>query len=332
MNMSTSLHLNEKSTMRSGFHFAFRALFVFFVTVGFARAPMAADSEVEAWYTPRDKSWADETSCQYQGEDFLKNKRIDESCYSLAFKKASLQNRAISSAGDIYAVAYRNIIYVAAKTKDGFDLRMISGEMPSLHNIKAIALHPGGHEIAVLDESEVSGKPLREIKLFPTKRNGSVAPSRIMKSDFVSLAVDIKFHPTQEEIYILTQNPSAVYVLSKDADSRSLEPKKKVKPRRTLVGAKTLLGQPSHLLLAGNEIIVMDLSQNKLLRYPLDAEGDISPSKTVALPEKAHEITWLPNTKEIRVLDSSGLVLKTWMGQKPAKITEDQTQSKSLDK
>lgn len=275
-------------------------------------AAKVAATPNEEWYIPPQGTDVAERACEFQAEGFLKNQVIDKNCFTLAYGKSSVQQKVLSATGDLFVVVYRNVIYFIDKSKAGKEVRMIAGEMPALHDLRAVALSPNGQDVAVLDVIQEGGRDKVSIKIFPTRRNGSVAPSRILKGDFIEGAVDLKFHPRKAELFVLSRDPARIQVFSTEADSRSTEEKKKVRVLREISGAKTMLKQPSHLVIAGNRVFVLDKGAEKILRFSLDSQGAVPPKSQDLPAGESDSLRWQAHQKEIQLLDGKQEVMKRW--------------------
>jgi len=282
----------------------------------------SAQAQDLAWYAPApNASLGAETRCRYEGEDFQKKQQIDDACFTLAYSQASAQQKAISVKDDLFVVAYKNIIYLLDKTEKGKRMRIISGDMAALADIRAVALSLDSKNLAVLDAVTKNSKLQTEVKIFEANRNGSVAPNRIMRADFLSSAVDLKFHPVKSEIYVLSKEPAAIAVLSTDADSRSSETTKRVVARREIKGVLTQISSPSHLVLVSNQIVVLDKGVGQILRFPLEGQGNLAP-KQQALEAGGDSLRWLASENEIQLLDQKQEVVKRWQHKSKKKKKE----------
>ncbi len=308
-----------------------------FLTMDYA---LAVDNAIDrSWYVPEAATSGNvtESECETQADQFARIKVLDEKCFPLAFNKASVQQKALSLDGLIFVTVYKNIIFIlekkineevdvkkadkkskADKTSSKAanftkELRILAGDSTQLNDIKSVSLDANGKEVAVVDSivDKISGRTISEIKIFATRRNGSVAPARIIRADFLDTASDIQFHPTKQEIFVLTKNPGAIYSVSTSADSRSADPQKQVVALREIKGTNTQLSNPTDFLVSAKELIVLDLGSNKILRYLLEGKGALKP-KIVDVPENAQALKWSVGKKEILLVNSENQVVKTW--------------------
>ncbi|MBL7665388.1 MAG: hypothetical protein JNM93_09655 [Bacteriovoracaceae bacterium] len=255
---------------------------------------------------------ADMEMCLTQAEDFKNKNGIEAECFSLV--KAAAQSEQKSSSQKIQAFAYKNFLFAE---NQGQRL-VIAGDKTNLGEIHSIKISQNEKWLAVIQNNADK----KEILVFPTNRNGNIAPYKVYAGDEFQNIIDLAFHESLAEIYFLDGKTYDVFAVSEDSDSRMLIDSQKPIKLRSYDKNDLMVKKPSQIELTNESLLVFDENEQKLGIIPIDKNLEKHVQNILAPGLKN-------NVAKIRLRDNQTLDVFTQDETEKAQIELERTKAKS---
>jgi hypothetical protein len=257
---------------------------LFFLNIALARGP--AEFSNKKRKSLKLKKLFPMSTCIKQAENFGKKSKISEECFDQLLLNSNYSNRVSTPDDLLLVVGYKNILFIKSKlTKElligtksskknkaklNTQMYILAGNQSKLNDILSITINSDLKTIAVLNRNK---NAQLEILIFPTYRSGNFSPMKIISlKNIADDAVDILFHASNDEIFILNSLSKEIVLVSSLSDIRHHDKSHHPMILRKMILKENLFISPISVSLKDNSLMIGDKSSNMI--YFIDADCD----------------------------------------------------------
>lgn len=178
-----------------------------------------------AWAQPWYEKLNDQEStpqyqqCERGTETGKEQLEVAKSCINYALMHAPTRQKHLSENKKFFTVGFGNMLFVRELVDENKQIikdHVIAGDYSLLSNIHSVLISAEHKEIFVLNQSD---KP--KLLVFDIRRDGNVAPSRVLEPDWMKDVTQISLHRDNKKITCYSASHNTYYILNNSGDSRS---------------------------------------------------------------------------------------------------------------